>query len=110
MTIMACRLASAIAVVGTLTVAMTSGSFAAPHAAYREGFNPGSAQFVPSAPPPVFNPSSGYTVPTTPETPSLAREPGIGIWELIWCLGRPSPPNAIYVRPTLVPLPVPRGA
>jgi hypothetical protein len=50
-------LTTAIVVVGTLTVAMTSGSFAAPHAAYREGFNPGSEQFVP--PPPVFNPSSG---------------------------------------------------
>ena len=33
MTIMACRLATAIAVVGTLTVAMTSGSFAAPSTA-----------------------------------------------------------------------------
>ena len=76
MTIMACRLATAIAVVGTLTVAMTSGSFAAPHAAYREGFNPGSEQFVPSAPPPIFNPSSGYTVPTTPETPVSPASPG----------------------------------
>ena len=76
MTIRAYRLATAIAVVGTLTVAMTSGSFAAPHAADREGFNPGSEQFVPSAPPPVFNPSSGYTVPTTPETPVSPASPG----------------------------------
>jgi hypothetical protein len=76
MTIRAYRLATAIAVVGTLTVAMTSGSFAAPHAAYRKGFNPGSEQFVPLAPPPVFNPSSGYTVPTTPETPVSPASPG----------------------------------
>jgi hypothetical protein len=74
MTIMACRLTTAIVVVGTLTVAMTSGSFAAPHAAYREGIIPGSEQFVP--PPPVFNPSSGYTVPTTPETPVSPASPG----------------------------------
>ncbi len=76
MTIRACTLATAVAVVGTLTLAMTSGSFAAPHAAYREGFNPGSEQFLPSAPPPVFNPSTGYTVPTTPETPVSPASPG----------------------------------
>ena len=99
MTIMACRLASAIAVVGTLTVAMTSGSFAAPHAAYREGFNPGSEQFVPSAPPPTLQSIQWVYCTYHARDPSLAREPGIGIWELIWCLGRPSPPNAIYVRP-----------
>jgi hypothetical protein len=74
MTIMARRLATAIAVVGTLTVAMTSGSFAAPHAAYGEGFNPGTEQIIP--PPLVFNPSSGYTVPTTPETPVSPASPG----------------------------------
>jgi hypothetical protein len=75
MTIRACTLATAVAVVGTLTVAMASAS-AAPHAAYREGFNPGSEQFLPSAPPPVFNPSTGYTVPTTPETPVSPASPG----------------------------------
>jgi hypothetical protein len=35
---MTIRLANAIALVGALTVAMTSESFAAPNAAYREGF------------------------------------------------------------------------
>ena len=42
----------------------------------RGGFRGPLLNSVPSMPPPIFNPSSAYTVPPSPETPVSPASPG----------------------------------
>jgi hypothetical protein len=42
----------------------------------RGGFRGPLLESVPSIPPPIFNPSSPYTVPASPETPVSPASPG----------------------------------
>jgi hypothetical protein len=74
---------TAALLVGTMAVA--SDALAAGHGGGGGGFGGGHRgggfrgpllESVPSNPPPVFNPSSPYTVPASPETPVSPASPG----------------------------------
>jgi uncharacterized membrane protein YgcG len=75
--------AAAALLVGTMAVA--TDALAAGHGGGGGGFGGGHMgggfrgpllESVPSMPPPVFNPSSPYTVPASPETPVSPASPG----------------------------------
>ena len=75
--------AAAALLVGTMAVA--TDALAAGHGGGGGGFGGGHMggrfrrpllESVPSIPPPVFNPSSPYTVPASPETPVSPASPG----------------------------------
>ena len=73
--------AAAALLVGTMAVATDAlaaghggGGFGGGHMG--GGFRGPLLESVPSMPPPVFNPSSPYTVPASPETPVSPASPG----------------------------------
>ena len=76
------RKAIAIAVVVMLGLATTGGATLARIGRFSGGHMVGGFHGGPymgdttSTPSPIFNPSSGYTVPTSPETPVSPASPG----------------------------------
>jgi hypothetical protein len=76
------RKAIAIAAVVMLGLATTGGTALARIGSFSDGHIGGGFHGRPymgdtiSTPSPIFNPSSGYTVPTSPETPVSPESPG----------------------------------
>jgi hypothetical protein len=76
------RKAMPIAAVVMLGLATTGGAAFARIGSFSGGHTVGGFHGGPyigdtiSTPSPIFNPSSGYTVPTSPETPVLPASPG----------------------------------
>ena len=79
------RYLGVVAAAALLVGAVATDALAAGHGGVGGGFGGGHMrgrfrgpllESVPSMPPPVFNPSSPYTVPASPETPVSPASPG----------------------------------